>query len=467
MDPIVLPYKPRNWARKMHGSLKRWAVIVLHRRAGKTTGVLNHHVRAAMSDDWEMKRLRFLLPDASDDHLAPLLIRRVYWHVMPQRNQAKRVGWEILKAVTHPIPGTKYNNQDLEVTLPTGNKIALIGADHPDTLRGPALSGCSLDEYSDISERAFGEVISKALADHLGYAIFAGTIKGKDQLYRLYHGQPGAEPPVPPVSQLRDWFGLWQDVDESLRTESGSTITALLQAMDDERKLVRDGRMTQAEFDQEWYLSADASIRGAFYELEMIQARKDQRITHVQHDPALPVDTDWDLGIDAMAVWFSQSDRAGNIRLIDYHEDVGGGLPAVIKVCQEKAAEGGWQWGKHWAPHDIEVREISSGLTRRQAAASLGIHFEITPRIAVADGITAAQLIMARCWWDEERCSAGLEALRHYRRSYNTRLEVFSAEPVHDIYSHGADAFRGLAVRHKVPADVTKRTARRREWSWS
>jgi hypothetical protein len=81
----------------------------------------------------------------------------------------------------------------------------------------------------------------------------------------------------------------------------------------------------------------------------------------------------------------------------------------------------------------------------------LGIRFEIAPQVPLEDGIHAARMLLPRCWFDEERCRAGLEALQHYRRDYNTRLNEFKAVPVHDWSSHGADAFRYLALTQKAP----------------
>lgn len=440
---ITVPYKPRNWAKRLHASLCRWVCLVLHRRAGKTTAILNHHQRAALDPGWEERRLRHLLPKLSDLDMKALLKRRTYWHVMPSYHQGRLTGaWDILKEISRPIPGVKKNEQEMSVTYPNGNKLQIIGADNPDSLRGPGLSGLSLDEYSQIPANAFGEVLSKSLADHVGYCIFSGTIKGFDQLYQTHEAAKGD----------RDWFALWQNVDASLETEEGATVEALRRAMEDDRRLVLKGLMTQAEFDQEWYLSPEAAIKGAFYGEQIKAARDSGRIGRVPYDPALPVDTDWDLGIDAMAVWFTQSERSGAIRAIDYYEDVGGGLEVAIKAVKEKP----YTYGQHWAPHDIEVREISSGLTRRQAAASHGINFLVTPKIAVEDGITAVQLLLARCWFDEEKCKAGLDALRHYRRTYNQRLGVFTPVPVHDWASHGADAARGLAVRHQTPREKTR-----------
>jgi len=438
MSEIVVPYRPRKWAREFHATTKRWIALVLHRRAGKTTAELNHHQRAALDDAWESARLRHLMPELPEVQLKDLLKRRVYWHVMPSYRQGKLTGaWDTLKEISDPIPGVRRNEQEMLVTYPNGNKVQIIGADNPDSLRGPGLSGLSLDEYSQIPSQAFSEVLSKALADHLGYAIFSGTIKGQDQLYRTYEAAKEAE----------EWFALWRNVDDSLKTESGATIAALTRAMDDERKLVVQGLMTQAEFDQEWYLSPEAAIKGAFYAAELTQARKDGRIGTLAYDPALPVGTDWDLGIDAMAVWFTQEERSGNVRVIDYEESVGEGLVSMIKTVREKP----YIYGEHWAPHDIEVREISSGTTRKQIAAEHGINFKVTPRIDVGDGITAVQAVLSRCWFDEVKCKDGLEALRHYRRTYSSRLDQFTASPIHDWSSHGADAFRGFAVRRKPP----------------
>ena len=112
-------------------------------------------------------------------------------------------------------------------------------------------------------------------------------------------------------------------------------------------------------------------------------------------------------------------------------------------------------YGAHWAPHDIQVRELGTGKSRLETARSHGIHFRVVPDIGVADGIDAARLLLPRCWFDEEKCRVGLEALTFYRKSYNERLQEFTDKPLHDWSSHGADAFRGLAVRHKVPETPT------------
>ena len=468
---VTIPYAPRKWAQPFHASFQRWAALVLHRRAGKTTAVLNHHQRAALDNDRETRRLKFLAPELTAREITQLLKRRTYWHVMPTFRQGKLTGaWDTLKEISRVVPGSKPNESELLVKYPNGNKVQIIGADNPDSLRGPGLSGVSMDEFSQIAPKAFSEVLSKALADHLGYAVFSGTIQGYDQLYKTYEA----------AKDNAEWFSLWQDVDRSLETEEGATITALAQAMEDDRKLVLQGLMSQAEFDQEWYLSAEAAIKGAFYGDEMRWLRENGHILRVPYDPSLPVNTDWDLGIDAMAIWFTQSTKMGEIRVIDYHEDVGGGLDECIKAVkgqtlattdkerEANSRRGAYTYGEHWAPHDIETREISSGLTRKKIAFNMGINFRVVQKRAVDEGIVAVQHILKRCYFDETHTSKGLEVLRHYRKTYNQRVDQFTATPVHDWASHGADAFRGLAVRHRPPVEKTIRPRPRTELTgWS
>jgi phage terminase large subunit len=393
-----------------------------------------------------MARLRSLLPDADEAFLKPLLKRRVYWHVMPTLKQARLVAWDMLKEFARPIPGCKPNESEMSIKYPNGSRVQLIGADDPDSLRGPALNGLSLDEYSQIPSNAFGEVLSKALGDHLGYCIFAGTIKGKDQLYQAY--QTAKDAP--------DWYAVWQDIDVSLATEAGPTLMALRQAMSDDLKLIAQGMMTQAEYDQEWYLSPDAAIKGAFYIDQMMAAKKEGRITRVPYDPMLPVDTDWDLGMDdLLVIWFTQSTRSGEVRCIDYYETADKGIPQVASELREKP----YAFGTHWAPHDIAVRELGTGKSRLEVAHEHGIRFEITPRLhgekgfEVSEGIKAVRMLLPRCYFDEEKCARGLEALRHYKSAFNKQLDQFTGVPVHDWASHGADAFRGLAVRHQTPRE--------------
>jgi phage terminase large subunit len=441
MKQITLPYTPRRWAEPFHASTSRFLAMILHRRAGKTTAIINHHQRAALDDGWEERRLRALVPALTASQIAELLHPpggRHYAHIMPLRNQAKVTIWDALKFHAQAVPGVEFNEAELLVRYPTGHKLQLFGADNPDALRGPGFSGLSFDEYSQHPRNLFSEILSKSLADHLGYAIFAGTIRGKDQLFQMYQAGKGRP----------DWFTLWQDADVSLATEDDATITLLRQAMADDRSLIAKGLMSQAEYDQEWFLSPEAAIQGAFFGAEMAAVSKGGRICNVPYDPALLVDTDWDLGIDdSTVIWFSQSTRSGEVRIIDYYEVRDEGLPHYVQVLQDR----GYLYGHHWGPHDIRVRDFGTGKSRIVAARALGLTFDVVPDLSFADGISAVRMILPRVWFDGTKCAPGIESLRQYRRQFNARMGEFTGTAVHDGHSHAADAFRGLAVRHKTP----------------
>ena len=460
MAEVVIQYRPRNWANALHDSFKRFGALVLHRRAGKTTAVMNHHIRAALDDGWESQRLRMLQPKMTEAQIKELVNPpggRHYGHILPLHKQAKSVAWDKLKFYAKAVPDIKVNEADLLIRMPTGHKVQLFGADNEDAFRGMAFSGLSFDEYSQMSTNVFSEVLSKALADHLGYALFLGTIKGKDHLYHTYQTASGSD----------EWFSLWQDIDRSLATETGVTIQILETAMLDDQKLVKQGLMTEDEFQQEWYLSTDAAIHGAFYLREMSAAQKDGRITNVPYDPALPVDTDWDLGmVDAMCVVYSQSLRSGEVRIIDYHEAEGEALPYHIRQLRERP----YTYGKHYPPHDAAIKELGSGKSRVEVARELGLHFEWPDKNpGVQAGIEAARLLIPKCWFDSRKAERLIECLRNYRKSFNTRLNEFTGAPVHNAFSHGADAFRGLATRHQTPVLQERFAAppMEREWSWS
>ena len=127
---------------------------------------------------------------------------------------------------------------------------------------------------------------------------------------------------------------------------------------------------------------------------------------------------------------------------MDYFEQRGEGLPYYARVLDEK----GYLYGTHTAPHDIEVREMGSGKSRREVAWDLGINFRVCPKLPIEDGLHAARMMLPRCWFDRDNCADGLEALRFYHRKYDERNRTFRTSIVHDWSSHAADAWRYAAL---------------------
>jgi phage terminase large subunit len=405
---ITIPYSPRPLQRTIHNALEqqRFAVAVCHRRFGKSVLAVNHLQKGAIT--CPLQRPRFA-------------------YIGPTYRQAKATVWDYLKYYARPIPGVKFNESELRVDYPNGGQVRVYGADNPDSLRGIYLDGVVLDENGMMPADIFTTVLRPALSDRKGWALFIGTPNGKNQFYDM--AQLAQRDP--------EWFF----------AEYKASQTGLLSQ--EELEAARSV-MTSDEYAQEFECSFEASVKGAIYAKELAEARTAGRVTNVPYDPALPVDTDWDIGIgDAMTIWFSQSLRSGEIRLIDYYEETGEGFPHYAKVLKDK----GYSYGEHWAPHDIQVRELASGRSRLEAAAALGINFNVAPRLPVDDGIHAARLIFPRCWFDAVKCAPGLDALMQYHRDYNDRLRTMKPSPVHDWSSHCADAFRGLAVRHQPPRE--------------
>jgi phage terminase large subunit len=401
MAEITIPYKPRPLQREIHKSLKRWNLLVCHRRFGKTVFAINELIKQAAKNDKKMPR---------------------YAYVAPYYKQAKQIAWDYLKDFTRPIPGIKVNESELRVDFPWGARIQLFGADSPDSMRGLYLDGVVLDEYADMSPRIFSEVLRPALSDREGSAIFIGSAKGGTPFYDLWER----------VKDEPDWFVKVYPASETGVIAEGE--------LEDARKI-----MDEDEFNQEYECSWTASIKGAYYGKQLAEAQESDRIGKVPYDPRLPVHTAWDLGVgDSTAIWFYQV-LGQEIRIIDFHEDSGEGLPYYAKILDQKS----YKYGDHWAPHDIQVRELGSGKSRIETAKMLGITFRIVPNLSIDDGINAVRNTIPRCWFDAKACELGLQALRNYRKEYDDRRQEYKPRPLHDWSSHAADAFRYLAVSLK------------------
>lgn len=411
---IVIPYKARNWTQDFHNSVKRWIVLVLHRRAGKTTAILNHLQRDAVKTP-----------------------KSQYAFIAPTYKQAKRIAWEILKDIARPIPGTEANEAELVMKYPNGSKIFLAGSENVDALRGIPLWGGGQDESSQQPNNLFTEVISKCLADHLGYWIWAGTPRGKNAFFRTY--EVGLKNPD-------TYTVVFKTIDDSLTNEVGETIENLRQALEDDKKLVEIGEMTQEEFDQEWYCSFEAAIKGAYYSKQISKARQDGRIKVVPYDEELPVHTVTDLGIGKnLAVGFYQK-IGRELHMIDFWEgSEKDGLPEMAVMLQNKK----YVYGKHFAPHDIKATEQGTGKTKLETAKKLGIKFLVVKNIGVDNGINAGQLMFSHLWIDEAKCSFWLDALSQYRQEWDETRGMFVEKPYHDWTSHAADVHRYASVAER------------------
>jgi len=391
----------RDWQKQALGDLLRFNVLVLHRRAGKTVLAI----------------LWLLIQVLQCEKPRP----RGYY-VASTYAQAKRIVWDYLVHYGTQLGG-KPNIAELRMDFPNGGRVQLLGAEPSsiDQIRGVYSDALVLDETADLSSRLWTEILRPTLADREGRMMSIGTPKGRGNLFHKFYER---------AANRENWHRLLMTCDDT---------GELPQSEIDEMR----GDMSEAEFQQELYCSFNAAIAGAYYaeELNALYTLERPQVTRVPYDKGLPVVTAWDLGIsDSTAVVFAQYSPGGEIRIIDYLETQGAGLPEIIRLVKAKP----YQYGQHIAPHDIRVRELGSGRSRLEIARGLGINFSIAPKQGVMDGIEAVRGQISRMWFDAENCERLLECLVHYRTEYDDKRQTFKETPLHDWSSHAADAMRYL-----------------------
>lgn len=406
---VVIPYAPRRQFLRYHNRTERFSVIVAHRRCGKTVATINDIIKSAVTCD---------KPEGRFAYIAPLF------------NQAKDVAWTYLKRYAEPVLAAPPNETELRVDLIGGHRIRLYGADNPDRLRGLYLDGVVLDEAADMHPAVWGEVIRPLLADRQGWATFIGTPKGRNTFFDMYQrAQAGG-----------DWYPLMLRASETQIVPQAELDAAR-----------RD--MTPEQYEQEFECSFEAAIMGAYFGKEMAEAERTGRVGAVEYDPAVPVQTAWDLGhSDATVIWFFQV-VGPQIHVIDYYENHGQQIPHYAKVVRSKP----YEYSNHWFPPDVRAVFLGMDRSRVETLMGEGIKPRIVGEHKVMDGINAARVAFHRMWFDD-KCAAGLEALRQYRADYDDKKRTFKDHPLHDWASHAADAFRYLAMawREIVPEPVVE-----------
>jgi hypothetical protein len=398
---IDIGYTPRPLQKNLHAMLdtNRFNVVVAHRRFGKTVCMINHMIKRAIEETRPNPRLHY---------------------VSPTYRQSKLVAWDYLKTFTSGIPGTKYHETELRCDLPTGARITLLGAENPSSLRGIYSDFVVMDEVASMPESIFPEIIRPALSDRKGSCAFISTPQGHNYFFELWEA----------AASNKGWA----------RAMYKASDTGIVD--DDELEAAR-ATMTESQYLQEFECSFVANVPGSVFGKELQAADDKERITSVPYDPRFRVDTYWDLGMhDYTSIWFTQEVGRGEVHVIDYYENRGEGLPHYASMLDHKE----YLYGNHYGPHDLEVRELGTGKSRREMAYELGIAFRTVSRIPVEDGIHAVRMLIPRCYFDRDNCRQGLEALRHYHRAWSERNRTFRDQPVHDWSSHAADAFRYLAV---------------------
>ena len=397
-NPPDLGYRPRPPQLDIHHAVNRnrFTVVVAHRRMGKTVSAILHLINAALNNEQKDPR---------------------YAYIAPTYAQAKRVAFDYLVEYTRPL-GAKVNIAELRVDF-LGRRISLYGSENGDSLRGQYFDGVVLDEIGDQNPKIWNEIIRPALADRKGWCLFIGTPKGNNH--------------------FADFKERAQKTDGWQFLEFKASETGIL---DDQELAAAKAEMGEDKYRQEFECSFDAPVEGAYYGQLLNEADEQNRVTTIPKDNLARIVCSWDLGVsDSTCIWVAQI-VGKEVQLIDATENHGVGLDYYVSWLREK----GYDKGQQILPHDVRVREMSSGKSRQEVLMEAGLDVTIAPSLSVADGIQAVRRLLPRCWFDAEGTKQGLSALRNYRRVFDEKRNVFFDTPLHDWASHYADSFRYLAI---------------------
>lgn len=351
----------------------------------------------------------------------------VIYYVFPTYAQAKKVIWDSItnsgERFLDYIPKElieSINGQEMKIRFKNGSLLQLVGSDSYDALMGTNPQGVVFSEYALQDPRAY-QYMRPILVSNNGWALFISTPRGKNHMWELYQI----------AKQSPEWFCYKLTVEDT-----GHIPLSLIE------KEKQEGIMSDDLIQQEYYTSFEMGVEGAYYTKYLDRMRIKGQIGQVPWEPSFKVHTAWDLGIrDSTVIIFFQT-IGQTVRIIDFYEKNKEGLEHYITVLESKP----YSYGKHIAPHDIRVREFTSGLTRIEKARQLGVKFTIADDVSIVDGIEAVRSLFSKTWIDEVQCSGLIKALENYRQEYDAKRKVYSSQPLHNWASHACDGMRYLAV---------------------
>ena len=396
MAEVLLSYEPRSQFIPFHQRTQRFAVMVCHRRAGKTVACINELIHRAMYSKKERAR---------------------YAYIAPLRNQAKGIAWDYLKVYSEGL-AERVSEAELSIQFKhNGARITLYGADNPDAFRGLYFDGVILDEYGDMNPTIYTKILIPALMDRRGWFVFIGTPKGKNHFYEIYQKAQAWD----------DWFKFMLKSSQS-------------QILPADDLLIAQREMSEDEYAQEYECSFDAAVMGTYYAKIIDVLERQGRVNMgVRWDPEFPVEAALDLGFtDSCAIWYWQT-RPDGIAVIDYDEANGQALPYYFDLLNEK----GYQYEKIWLPHDARAKTFQTGRSTLEQFVHADFPVDICPQLSIQHGIDAARFVLNQCHFNPD-CQPGIEALRAYRRAYNEKTKAYSDSPKHDWSSHGSESFSYL-----------------------
>ena len=365
-----------------------------------------------------------------------------YYYIFPTYNQGKKILWngadkEGVRFLNHFPEATRKRTvgNEMFIEFKNGSTFQVVGSDNIDSIVGTNPLGVVFSEYSLQDPQAW-DYIRPILAENDGWAIFNFTPRGENHAKELLD-YARTDPD--------NWYVSVLSVDD---TKAMSP-----ERLHQERQEIIAKNGDDSIYQQEYYNSFSAALQGSYYSKLIDQMEEDKRITAVPYEANLQVHTWWDLGVnDSMSIGFFQK-FGKQWRMIDYLEGSGEGLGYYINEIGRK----GYIYGKHYAPHDIVVRELGTGKSRLETAQELGIKFETirkqdgtvksaVPMLSIEDGIEAVRIRLRSLYIDQEKCKRAISALKNYHKDYDEKNKVYRNNAKHDWSSHCADMMRYFAI---------------------
>lgn len=317
------------------------------------------------------------------------------------------------------------NQTEMRITLKNNSIIQVAGSDNYDSLVGTNPIGICFSEFALQDPRAY-QFLRPALTGNNGWAVFISTPRGKNHLYELYQIA---------INNPEHWYCSKLTVNE----------TGHISLADIERERI-SGEMSEDLIQQEYFSSFEMGVEGSYYSKYIDRMRLAGRIGIVPHETGFKTHVVVDIGVrDSTAIiWFQCIGTT--VRIINCYDNSKVGLEHYAKVIHEYAQDYGYIYGKFFAPHDIKVQEFGTGCTRLEMARRLGLNFIVTPDLSVMDGIETLRSAFSKMWIDETSCKPLINALENYRSEYDVKRGVYKATPLHNKFSHYADAARYMAI---------------------
>lgn len=404
---------------------KKRIIRVMHRRAGKDTECFN------------------LL------WLAALTRPGLYFYLLPTIGQARSVIWEgrgkdgtsLLDRIPKKLI-VKINQSRMTLTLVNGSIIHVTGGDNYKAILGSNPLGAVLSEQQSMTPLTWELFLRPIFAENGGWCIMNGTPRGHNHMYDL----------VETNKDNPDWYVTIKTVNDT-KLEDGSPAVPL-SLVEAEREAGMDEDLLQQEF----YCSFEAAIRGAFFSKQMKQMHEEKRIGLFPVVPKARVYTGWDIGVrDASSIWLMQC-VGDELRMIHHIEEIDGDLAlCALKLKEAKERLGFEQYGMHFVPPDIAVREWGAGKSRMSQAREMGI--TLTPvnkigssQIRIIEGISVVRHNMPKMRIHSHNCKHGIRALQEYHALYSESKKDYQG-PNHNWASHACSAMATLCIGYMKQYD--------------